>query len=128
MSGATACCPPKGTPETRLAVVFTEITKAIDAYSPDVFALESLFFSTNKKTALSVAEARGVALAAAGLCGLPVAEFSPAQVKLAVTWLRPGDKKAIGQMIPQLIVLPPKKRRMMSSMPSQWVSPHYPHG
>ena len=75
-----------------------------------MLAIETLFFSTNKKTALGVAEARGAILAAAGVAGIPVREFSPGTVKLAVTGHGSADKAAIARMIPHLISLPPKKR------------------
>ena len=102
--------PPKGNKEERLAAVTRAIEDALTKYHPDVFALETLFFSTNKKTALGVAEARGVALAAAGGAGISVREFSPGTVKLAVTGNGRADKKAIARMIPLLVSLPEKKR------------------
>lgn len=102
--------PPKGDKETRLATVTAAVAAAIQEYAPDVFALETLFFSTNKKTALSVAEARGAALSAAGAAAILVKEFSPSTVKLAVTGNGRADKKAIALMIPRLVSLPPKKR------------------
>jgi crossover junction endodeoxyribonuclease RuvC len=58
--------PPKGEKEMRLAVVFEAVTDAIREYTPDALALETLFFSTNRSTALGVAEARGAVLSAAG--------------------------------------------------------------
>lgn len=102
--------PPKGERETRLAFVQQAVEDAITLYKPTVFALESLFFSTNKKTALGVAEARGVILAAASKAGLPVREIPPGTVKLAVTGNGRADKKSVAHMIPLLISLPPKKR------------------
>lgn len=102
--------PAKGEPHERLAAVYQAVIGAINTYNPDCLAIESLFFSTNKKTALSVAEARGAVLTAAGVKQLPVFEFSPGQVKLAVTGYGSADKKAIAQMIPRLIALPSKKR------------------
>jgi crossover junction endodeoxyribonuclease RuvC len=103
--------PPKGLPEERLAVVYKAATEAIKEYGPDIFALEGLFFSTNVKTALGVAEARGAVLAAAGsFSGLRVIECSPQEVKLAVTGYGAADKKAVASMILHLITLPPKKR------------------
>lgn len=102
--------PAKGDASERLATVYEAVKEAIDAYRPNVVALETLFFSTNKKTALSVAEARGAVLAACGAAECPVVEFSPGQVKLAVTGYGSADKKAIALMIPRLIALPPKKR------------------
>lgn len=102
--------PTKGTVEERLAAVQQAVTEAIEKYTPDVFALEGLFFSTNVKTALGVAEARGAVLAAAGAAGCRVVECSPQEVKLAVTGYGAADKKAVANMIPHLLTLPPKKR------------------
>lgn len=102
--------PPPGTPEERLAAVSDAVDTAIREHIPDTVALETLFFSTNRKTAMGVAQARGAILAAAGAHGLPIQEFNPAQVKLAVTGHGRADKKAIARMIPHLISLPPKQR------------------
>lgn len=102
--------PPRGTSESRLAVVFQSVQEAIEAHAPDALALETLFFSANKKSALGVAEARGAVLAAAGIHHLRVHEFSPGQVKLAVTGHGAADKEAIARMLPHLITLPEKKR------------------
>ena len=102
--------PEKGAPEVRLAAVGKAVEAALKKHVPDVFAIETLFFSTNRKTALTVAEARGVILAAAGRAGVPVREFSPGQVKLAVTGHGNADKIAIARMLPLLLSLPSKKR------------------
>ena len=103
--------PPKGAVHERLAAVSAAITHAIHEHAPDALGIETLFFSTNVKTALGVAEARGAVLAAAGLAALPVIECSPQAVKLAVTGYGAADKKAIETMVPKLISLPKKKRR-----------------
>ncbi len=102
--------PEKGAREVRLAHVSRAVTGAIATYTPDAVALETLFFSINKKTAIGVAEARGAILAAAGLASLPIIECSPQQIKLAVTGHGGSDKAAIALMIPRLLPLPPKKR------------------
>jgi len=102
--------PDKGQVEQRLAHIAGAVAKAITDYSPDALAIETLFFSVNKKTALGVAEARGAILAAAGIASLPVIECSPQQVKLAVTGYGAAQKKDIASMIPQLLTLPEKKR------------------
>ena len=59
---------------------------------------------------MKVAEARGAVLAAAGKAGIEVQEYSPQEVKLAVTGYGAADKKAVAMMIPHLIALPPRKR------------------
>jgi len=102
--------PKKGTAAERLAHVSLAIGAAIEKYAPDALALEKLFFSINKKTAIGVAEARGAILAAAGSARIPVIECSPQQVKLAVTGHGNADKKAIANIIPKLVALPKKKR------------------
>ncbi len=102
--------PPKGDKEMRLAAVTSAIAGALHTYTPDCFALETLYFSTNKKTARGVAEARGAGLSAAGAVKVPVREISPGSVKLAVTGNGRADKAAIARMIPLLVSLPSKKR------------------
>ena len=102
--------PAKGLREERLACVSRAITDVITTYSPDVLALETLFFSKNVKTAISVAEARGAILAAAGLARIPIIECSPQQVKVAVTSYGGSSKGAVGAMIPRLLTLPKRKR------------------
>ena len=102
--------PEKGPRERRLAHVVQTVTDTIDKYGPVALAIETLFFSANKKTALGVAESRGAVLAAAGGRKLSVIECSPQQVKLAVTGHGRSDKMAVARMIPQLLTLSHKKR------------------
>jgi crossover junction endodeoxyribonuclease RuvC len=107
----SACVTPaKGAPSERLAAVHAAVASAILQYAPDKLSLETLFFSTNKKTAIAVAESRGAILVAAGAHSIPVSEYSPAQVKLAVTGHGAADKAAIARMIPHLVTLDARKR------------------
>ena len=102
--------PYKGSREKRLAYVYDAVTKTISKHKPDILAIETLFFNKNIKTAIGVAEARGAILAAAGSASVPIAEYSPQQVKSAVTGHGGADKAAVARMIPKLLVLPEKKR------------------
>lgn len=102
--------PEKGAREERLAEISTVANKAIRRYRPDALAIETIFFSVNKKTAIGVAEARGAVLAVAGLARVPVVECSPQQVKSAVAGYGSADKRAVANMVPRLLVLPKKKR------------------
>jgi len=104
--------PAKGSAEDRLAAVFTAVSDALTEHAPQALSIETLFFSTNRKTAIAVGQARGAVLSAAGKHGVKVVEFSPQQVKLAVTGYGAADKKAVATMIPKLLTLPPKKRRL----------------
>ena len=101
---------PKGTASERLSVVYNTIAEVVALYTPSSCGVEGLFFSTNKKTALSVAEARGAVLSALGNARMPVIEILPSQVKLAVTGYGKSDKKAVSDMVCRLITLPPSKR------------------
>lgn len=108
----SACVEPeRGPMSERLAAVEHAIVKAIAEYAPDALAIETLFFGVNKTTGMGVAEARGAVLATAGGRGLRVLEFSPQQVKLAVTGYGRSDKTAVAAMIPRLLTLPARKRR-----------------
>ena len=102
--------PEKGDASSRLATVCSAVSAAIKEHRPDGAAIETLFFSTNRKTAMGVAEARGAVLAALGAAKVPVYEFSPQQVKIAVTGYGGAEKKAVESMIPRLMSLPSKKR------------------
>ena len=102
--------PGKGARENRLAEVSIAVTTALHTYAPDALAIETLFFSINKKTALGVAEARGAVCAAAGIASVPVVEYSPQQIKLAVTGYGGASKAAVAQMIPRLLSLKEKER------------------
>jgi len=87
----------------RLSQIQIHLTKIIKEHSPSALALETLFFSKNVKTALLVSEARGVIIATAKTLGLDVFEYSPQQIKVAVTGNGRSDKNGIAKMIPLLI-------------------------
>lgn len=76
-----------------------EIDALIKKYKPDVFAIEKLFFAKNQKTAIAVAQARGVALLAAKEKGIRIKEYAPNEVKLGVAGYGFADKKAMLKMV-----------------------------
>ena len=94
----------------RLLNIATAIRKVADEFKPEAVALETLFFTTNRKTAISVAEARGAILVEAARAQLPIHEYTPLQIKVAVTGYGKSDKRQVTQMIKKLIALPEKKR------------------
>lgn len=87
----------------RLAKVAKQLEKVIKEFHPTHLAIETLFFSKNTKTALKVAEARGVIIERCTSLGLEVVEFSPQAIKIAVTGAGNSDKTAIMKMVPLLI-------------------------
>jgi len=88
---------------TSQAEVLHEISKGlaelITRHRPTAAAIEKLYFSKNQRTALGVAEARGVALLALRTAGLPFTEFTPNEVKLGVTGYGSADKAAVQKMV-----------------------------
>lgn len=87
----------------RLSLLGQEVAKIISQFKPEAFAIETLFLTTNHKTVMHVSEARGVLLYEAARHDLSIAEYSPPQIKSAVTGDGHADKKAIIKMIPLLI-------------------------
>jgi len=90
----------------RIFQVGQEISSLIEKYSPQALAIESLFFSSNQKTAMHVSEARGAIMYQSSLHDLSIFEYTPLQVKIAVTGHGRSDKKQIMEMVKRLISLP----------------------
>jgi len=90
---------------TRLGQIGKEIRKLIEEYEPEALAIENLFFESNQKTAMHVAETRGVLIYEAVSHGLTIQEFTPLQIKAAVTGSGRADKKQVISMIGRLIEL-----------------------
>ncbi len=103
--------PPNTSFENRLCAVFEQIGARIREHRPDTLAIETLFFTKNQKTAIRVAEARGVIIVAASLAGVPVAEYSPQEVKIAVTGSGNASKEGVIKMVDKLVPLSKKKRQ-----------------
>jgi crossover junction endodeoxyribonuclease RuvC len=89
----------------RLSLIYNEITQLIERTKPDAFAIEKLLFSVNVKTAMDVAKALGVILLAANKCNLPIAEYGPSEVKLAVVGNGKAEKKQVQFMVTKLLGL-----------------------
>lgn len=94
----------------RLLALGEKVNDIIKKYKPGKIAIETLLWSKNKKTALQVAEARGVILLEAERSGILIKEYNPNQIKLAVTGYGKSDKKQIINMVEKLIKLKPAKR------------------
>lgn len=90
----------------RLALIGDRIKEVIKKYRPEALATEKLFFSENQKTALLVAEARGVILYTGTSCGLKVFEYAPTEIKIAITGYGRSEKRQIITMVQKLISLP----------------------
>lgn len=90
----------------RLKLIFDGIIKVIEEYSPEVVAVEDIFFSTNARSALKLGQARGAAIAAAVYINLPVFEYTALQVKQAVVGEGRAAKEQVQRMVRALLTLP----------------------
>ena len=95
-----------GTPQQeRLEIIYSKVTGLLKEYRPPVAAVEKLFFNRNVTNALMVGEARGVVLLACALSGTDVREYTPLQVKMALTGYGKAEKKQVGEMVKMLLGL-----------------------
>jgi len=91
---------PAHTPlDERLEEIFDGLTEIIAETKPDVMSIEKLFFARNVTTAMSVSHARGVAMLAGRKARLPIAEYTPMQIKQSMTGYGKADKKQMQEMV-----------------------------
>jgi crossover junction endodeoxyribonuclease RuvC len=83
----------------RLVTLYDAVTRLIAEYDPHELAVEQLFFARNVTTAIAVGQARGVVLLAAAQQGVPVAEYSPSEIKNAIVGYGKADKRQMQEMV-----------------------------
>ncbi|PSO46471.1 MAG: crossover junction endodeoxyribonuclease RuvC [Parcubacteria group bacterium SW_4_46_8] len=88
---------------TRLGELGNEIERLVEQYQPDACSIETLYFNSNQKTAMKVAQVRGMIAYIAESAGLNVFEYTPSQIKNAVTGYGKSDKRQVITMLEQLI-------------------------
>ena len=91
--------------EDRLLDIYNDVLTVIDKFKPDEISIEKLYFNTNSTTAIAVAEARGVIVLAAKQRGVKVNEYTPLQVKQAVTGYGRAEKHQVMEMVKNLLNL-----------------------
>lgn len=89
----------------RLLTIYTELTQIIDQYHPDIMAVEQLFHFRNATTVIPVSQARGVVLLTAAQHGIPLYEYTPLQVKMAVVGYGGADKRQVQEMVKRVLNL-----------------------
>jgi crossover junction endodeoxyribonuclease RuvC len=100
--------PPSNPLADRLAELLRELRSLFSRLSPDVVVVERVLFQANARTAMSVGQASGLALAAAAEAGIQVAQYSPNEVKQAVTGWGSAGKEQVQRMVQVLLDLPEK--------------------
>jgi len=97
---------PAGLPlPTRLLQIERDMDQLLETFHPDAMAVEELFFTNNITTGISVAQARGVILTAAERAGVPIFEYSPSAVKMAITGYGKAEKRQVMEMTRKLLKL-----------------------
>ena len=97
----------KDTPfEQRLVEIYESVFDICKRYQPEALSIEKLYYQHNQTTVIGVAEARGVILLAAAQCGVPIYEYTPMQVKQAITGYGKAVKKQVQEMTRILLHLP----------------------
>jgi len=99
---------PKLSDAERLVIIHHELDVLIKKYKPDIMGVEMLFFNKNVRTAMTVAQARGVILLAAAQNDLKLVEFTPLQVKQSVVGYGKATKEQVIYMVERLLNLPSK--------------------
>ena len=97
--------PARSTFPDKLKHIHTDLAALLDRYRPDCVAVENIFHARNVRSALKLGHARGIALLAASEAGLPVAEYTPAEIKRAVVGFGRAEKHQIQQMVKLLLGL-----------------------
>ena len=88
---------------SRLHDLGTQVEALIETYAPQALGIETLFFNKNQKTAIGVAQARGVVMYLAKKAGCTLYEFGPQEIKVAVTGYGKSDKRAVFDMVRRLL-------------------------
>lgn len=89
----------------RLDMLYGDLKELLSQYRPAAVAIEQLFFARNVTTAISVGQARGVAILACEQQHIPIAEYTPLQVKQAVTGFGKAEKKQVQKMVQTILAL-----------------------
>lgn len=90
----------------KFLVIFSHLLEIIHQYSPSVIAVENTFLAQNVQTAFKLGQVRAIVLLAAGQRGLPIFEYTPAQVKVAVTGYGAATKDQVQKMVGQILSMP----------------------
>ncbi len=91
--------------ESRLADIYSDMNEIITKYKPDAMSIEKLYFNTNTTTAIDVAQARGVIVLSAKQNGVAISEYTPLQVKQAITGYGRAEKHQVMEMVKNFLKL-----------------------
>lgn len=93
-------------PYLRLGHIYERVTGIIEAYMPDEMAIEAPFFGKNVQSMLKLGRAQGVAIAAAIRCDVPITEYEPKKIKVAITGNGAASKQQVAAMLQRMLHIP----------------------
>ncbi len=105
VAGGVLTTPPSDPLPIRLAALHADLQALVDELKPDAVAVERVFFQVNARTAMSVGQASGLALAVAAAAGCDVAQYTPNEVKQAVAGYGSAEKDQVRRMVQSLLGL-----------------------
>lgn len=105
VDGGVIRTPVKEDDAVRLLTIYDELSEIIKQTKPDMMSVEKLFFARNVTTAMTVAQARGVVLLCGKQAGLTIHEYTPMQIKQAITGYGSADKKQMQEMVRVILKL-----------------------
>jgi len=105
IDGGVIRTPAKQADSERLLTIYNELSEIIKTQKPQIMAVEKLFFAQNVTTAMSVSQARGVVLLCGEQAGLKLYEYTPLQIKQAITGYGRADKKQMQEMVKVILGL-----------------------
>ncbi len=91
--------------DKRLCEIYSDMCRVLDGFKPDCMSIEKLYFNTNVTTGIDVAEARGIILLSAAQRDIPIFEYTPLQVKVAVTGYGRAEKRQMQEMTKSILSL-----------------------
>ena len=98
-----------GDPYLRLGKIFEQVTEIIDQYLPDEMAIEAPFFGKNVQSMLKLGRSQGVAIAAAVHHSVPIHEYAPMKIKMAITGQGQASKEQVADMLKRLLHIPQER-------------------
>jgi crossover junction endodeoxyribonuclease RuvC len=105
VDGGVIKTPPNQADSIRLLTIYTELSEIIALHNPEIMSVEKLFFAQNVTTAMTVSQARGVVLLCGEQKGMTLFEYTPLQIKQALTGYGRADKKQIQEMVRTILGL-----------------------
>jgi len=93
----------------KLETIFSRVLSLIDEYKPDCLAIEAPFFGKNVQSMLKLGRAQGVAMSAALYRGIPITEYAPLKIKMAITGNGQSSKEQVADMLRRMLNIPQEK-------------------